>query len=247
MPQSSHLIAAEALQNSELALKELNDRLQQLSTSRGILNETHSNATTALRKTEEQRAEVDGRLSDLWSGLPTAKQEFESDALAFRRAFERSATECGDIEKRIAELVGLIQQAEAAIRPLEQSVTDAGISASACMQRRSPRSQKVGKSICGNAVSCSTGVPRMLVEEELANRVAAAAKSLDDAANAKTDADRLLVACDVRMRNKNSGLWTCAQAELALATAVARTLDGRLFNANENRVAFAGARWSSGS
>ena len=70
----------EALQNSEGALKELNDRLQQLLASRGILNETHNNAVTALQKAEEQRAEVDRRLSDLWSGLPTAKNAFESES-----------------------------------------------------------------------------------------------------------------------------------------------------------------------
>ncbi len=207
-----------ALQNSELALKELNDRLQQLSTSRGILNETHSNATTALRKTEEQRAEVDGRLSDLWSGLPTAKQEFESDAVTFRRAFERSATECGDIEKRIAELVGLIQQAEAAIRPLEQSMTDAGISASACMATFAEIS-KAWEEHLRERRQLFDGRAADLVEEELAKRVAAAAKSRDDAANAKTDADRLLVAATSECETKTQ-VVDRAQAELAVATAV---------------------------
>jgi DNA repair protein SbcC/Rad50 len=207
----------EALQNSEQALKELNDRLQQLSASRGILNETHKNAVTALRKVEEQHAEVDGRLSDLWTGLPTAKQDFESDASAFRRAFERSATECGDIEKRIAELTGLIAQADAAIHPLEQSVTDTRTSANVCAatfadvsKGREERLKERSLLFDGRAAD--------VVEEELANRLAAAAKSLDDATNSKTDADRLLVAATSECETKTQAA-ELAQAELAAATA----------------------------
>ena len=208
----------DALQNSERALKELNDRLQQLSTSRGILNETHNNAATALRKAEEQRAEVDDRLSDLWSGLPTAKQDFESDAVAFRKAFERSANECGDIEKRIADVTSLIQQANAAIRPLEQSVTDARTSANACAatfaeisKSRDERLKERSQLFDGRAAD--------VVEEELANRLAVAAKSLDDAANLKTDADRLLVAATSECETRTQAA-ELAQADLAAATAV---------------------------
>jgi len=207
----------EALQTSEQALKELNERLQQLSTSRGILNETHNNAATAWRKAEEQRAEVDGRLSDLWFGLPTAKQDFEADAVAFRKAFERSATECGDIEKRIAELSGLIQQADAAIRPLEQSVTDARTSASAyaatfaeMSKDRDERLKERSQLFDGRAAD--------VVEEELANRLAAAAKAVDDAASSKTDADRLLVAATSECETKSQAA-ELAQADLAAATA----------------------------
>ncbi len=208
----------EALQNSEGALKELNDRLQQLLASRGILNETHNNAVTALQKAEEQRAEVDRRLSDLWSGLPTAKNEFESDAAAFRRAFERSATECGDIEKRIGELIGLIQQSDAAIRPLEQSVMDARTSANACCttfadisKGREERLKERSQLFDGRAAD--------VVEEEVANRLAAAAKSLDHAANSRTDADRLLVAATSECETKTQAAER-AQAELAAATTV---------------------------
>lgn len=117
--------------NRSCALKELDDRLQAMAASRGILNETTNNAAAALRKAEANRVEADGRMSDLWSGLPAAKQDFEADAVAFRQAFERSANECGDIEKRIADVTSLIQQADAAIRPLEQSVIDARTSAKA--------------------------------------------------------------------------------------------------------------------
>jgi exonuclease SbcC len=208
----------EALLNSERALKELNDRLQQLSTSRGILNETHNNAAAGLRKAEEQRAEVDGRLSDLWFGLPTAKHDFDLDAVAFRRAFEGSATECGDIEKRIGELTGQIQQADAAIRPLEQSVTDARTLANGCAaafaeisKGREERLKERSQLFDGRAAD--------LVEEEQANRVAAAAKSLDDAAGAKTDADRLLVAATSEWETKIQAA-ELAQAELAATTAV---------------------------
>lgn len=207
----------EALQNSELALKEWNDRLQQLSASRGILNENHRNAVIALQKAEEQQAEFDGRLSALWVGLPTAKQEFESDAIAFRRAFERSATECGDIEKRIVELTSLIQQADAAIRPLEQSVTDARTSANVCTasfadisKDRDERLKERGQLFEGRAAD--------IVEEEMAKRLAAAAESLNNATSSKTDADRLLVAatseCETRAQAAE-----LAQAELATITA----------------------------
>lgn len=206
----------EALQTSERALRELNDRLQQWSLSRGILNETHNNAVTALRKAEEQHAEVDVRLSDLWSGLPTAKQDFEADAIAFRRAFERSATECGDIEKGIGELIGLIQQADAAIRPLEQSLIDARTSANVCAatfadiaKDREERLKERSQLFDGHAVD--------VIEEELANRLAAAAKTLDDAVNSKTDADRLLVAATSECETKTQAA-ELAQADLAAAT-----------------------------
>ena len=208
----------EALQTSQQALKELNDRLQQLSASRGILNETHKNAAITLQKAEEQRAEIDGRLIDLWIGLPTAKQDFESDAIAFRRAFERSATECGDIEKRIMESTGLIQQADAAIRPLEQSVTDARTSANACAatfadisKDREERLKERAQLFDGRAAD--------VVEEELSNRLGAAAKSLDDAADSKTNADRLLIAATSECETKTQAA-ELAQAELAASTAV---------------------------
>ncbi len=208
----------EALQNSEQALKELNDRLQQLSADRGILNEAHKNAVAGLRKAEEQRAEVDGRLSNLWTGLPAAKQDFESDAVAFRRVFERSATECGDIEKRIGELISLIQQADAAIRPLEHSVTDARTAANVCAatfaeisKGREERLKERSQLFDGRAAD--------VVEEDLANRLAAAAKSLDEAVTSKTDADRLLVAATSECETKTQAAEQ-AQAKLAAATAV---------------------------
>lgn len=208
----------EALLNSERALKELNDRLQHLSARRGILNEANNNAISSLRKAEELRAEVEGRLSDLWSGLPTAKQDFQSDAIAFRRAFERSATECGDIEKGIAELIGLIQQADAAIRPLDQTVMDARISANALTatfadisKSREERLKERSELFDGRAADA--------VEEELVTRVAAAAKSLDEAVNSRTDSDRLLIAATSEYETKTQAAER-AQAELAAATAV---------------------------
>ncbi|MFO0999394.1 MAG: SbcC/MukB-like Walker B domain-containing protein [Planctomycetaceae bacterium] len=203
----------ESLQNSEQALKELNDRLQQLSASRGILNEAHNNAVAGLKRAEEQRAEVDGRLSELWIGLPRAKQDFESDAVTFREAFERSASECGDIEKRIVELTSLIQQADAAIRPLEQSVTDAAALATACavafaeiLKDREERLKERCQLFGGRAAD--------VIEVELLDRLTAAAKSLDDAANLRTDADRLMVAAtsEYETRIQSSEL---AQADLA--------------------------------
>jgi exonuclease SbcC len=205
------------LQTYEQALKELNDRLQQLSASRGILNETHNNAVTALRKAEEQREESNGRLSDLWSGLPTAKQDFEADAIAFHRAFEKSATECGDIETGIGELIGLIQQADAAIRPLEQSVIDARTSANVCAatfadisKDREERLKERSQLFDGRAAD--------VVEEEFAHRLTVAAKALDDATNSKTDADRLLVAATSECETKTQAA-ELAQADLAAATA----------------------------
>jgi len=170
-----------------------------------------------LRKAEEQRAEVDGRLSDLWLGLPTAKQDFELDASEFRRAFERSATECGDIEKRIVELIGLIQQADAAIRPLEQSVTDARTSANVCAASFADISKDREERLKERSLLFD-GRAADVVEEELANRLAAAAKSLDDAANSKTDADRQLVAATSECETKTQAA-ELAQAELAAATA----------------------------
>jgi len=183
----------EAQQNSELALKELDDRLQELSARRGILNESTNNAAVALQKAIEKHVEADSRLSDLWAGLPTAKQEFEADAMAFRQAFERSATECGDIEKRIADVTGLIQQADAAIRPLEQSVTDAKASVKISettftdiSKDRDERLKERSQLFDGRAADA--------VEEELKARLAAGVKSLEDAANIKAEADRKWVA-----------------------------------------------------
>ena len=191
-------------QSCDAALKELNDRLNELSTARGILNETHNAAATSLRKAEEHRLEADNRLNDLWSGLPASKQEFEADPLAFRLAFERSATECGDIEKQITDVTSLIRQADAAICPLEQSVADARKYFTTCQttfdnisKDRDARLKEREQLFEGRAAD--------VVEEELKLRLTAAAESLNEAATKKAEADRQQVAA-------NSELSTRSQA-----------------------------------
>ncbi len=207
-----------ALQDSQLKLKELDDRLQELTTSRGILNETASNAAVGLRKAEDQRAEADGRLNDLWSGLPTAKKDFESDAAAFRLAFEQSATECASIEKRIADVTSLIQQADAAIRPQEQSVADARAAASTCAATFASISKDYDDRLKERSLLFD-GQPPERVEEELATRLAEATKSLEEAANAKTSADRLLIAARSEVATRIQAVESI-HGELAAAVSV---------------------------
>lgn len=208
----------DALQNSQLALKELDDRLQAMAASRGILNETTNNAAAALRKAEDNRAEADGRMNDLWFGLPAAKQDFEADAVAFRQAFERSANECGDIEKRIADVTSLIQQAEAAIRPLEQSVIDARISATASAttfadvsKDRDERQKERSQLFDGRAAD--------VVEEEFKNLLAEAARNLEEAVGVRAEADKNRVAAKSEFETRTQSAEG-AQSVLAAATSV---------------------------
>ncbi len=207
----------EALEKSEAVLKELDTRVLELTTKRGILNESSKNAAAALQKADEQRLEAEGRLSSLWSGLPTAKQDFETDAAAFRQAFEKSATECGDIEKRVADVTNLIQQAEAAIKPLEQTLADAKKSADTCeatfgeiSKDYHARSKERNLIFEGRAAD--------VIEKELNDRLSTAAKSLEEAAKARTDIDRMLVAAKAELETKSQAAEV-AQADLAAASA----------------------------
>ena len=207
-----------ALQSCDSALKELNDRLHELSSARGILNETHNAAGMSLRKAEEQRVEADSRLNDLWSGLPAAKQEFESDAAAFRDAFQRSATECGDIEKRITDVTSLIKQADAAIRPLEQSVADAKKIFETCQATIGDISKDRDARLKDRA-QLFEGRAADVVEEELKHRLTAAAKSLDKAAAEKTDADRQQVAANSEFATRSHVAEESRAAQAATTSA----------------------------
>ncbi len=217
-----------ALQSCDSALKELNDRLHELSSARGILNETHNAAGMSLRKAEEQRVEADSRLNDLWSGLPAAKQEFESDAAAFRDAFQRSATECGDIEKRITDVTSLIKQADAAIRPLEQSVADAKkifetsqTTIGDISKDRDARLKDRAQLFEGRAAD--------VVEEELKHRLTAAAESLDKAAAEKTDADRQQVAANSEFATRSHAAEESRAAQATAASARGIWLEAFIF------------------
>jgi DNA repair protein SbcC/Rad50 len=183
----------DALQSAEAALKELDGRLRDLSAQRGIVSETQKNATSLLQKAELQSAEANDHLKDLWSRLPSAKQEFEADPAGFRVAFEKSVAECSDIEKRIAQVSSLIQQADAAIRPLEESKSAAQASVDECAARLKSISQDRDERV-KERNELFEGRQADEVEEEMKNRLAASVLSLEAAANAKTDADKRLVA-----------------------------------------------------
>ncbi|MEZ6033388.1 MAG: SbcC/MukB-like Walker B domain-containing protein [Planctomycetaceae bacterium] len=208
----------DALQNSQTALKELDDRLQAMTANRDILNETSNNAAVALRKAEDHRATADDRMSDLWLGLPAAKQDFEADAAAFRHAFERSANECGDIEKRIADVTSLIQQADAAIRPLEQSVMDARTSAMASAAAFADISKDLDECLKERS-QLFDGRAADLVEEEFQHLLAEAFRCLEEAVGVRTEADKSRVAAKSEFDTRTQSAEG-AKSVLAAATSV---------------------------
>jgi exonuclease SbcC len=205
----------EIVERSAAELKKLNDRMTALLAQRGILNETVSNSQLAVQTADELRVESESRLQDLWSGLPTARQEYDSDAVAFRKAFERSATECGDIEKRIAETTNLIHQADAAIRPLEESLAETrklAIAYEAVFQDiTKDRAARLKE-----REQIFDGRPADDVEKEFKDRISAAAESLEAATSSLTEVDRLLVAAKSEFETKSQAAEV-SQSELAAA------------------------------
>lgn len=114
-----------ALDTSRDALAQQQQVLNTLRSDRSLLAEKRQNASDAVQLAETRWLECTQRLSQLWSGWPTAQTEFEASADRFRDAFAAATSECSRLERQIAELSAELRQADAAIPPLQEALVNA--------------------------------------------------------------------------------------------------------------------------
>ncbi len=189
------------VETARAELNQLQQRVTELAKQHGVLKEKCENATRILTQADERLSECRELLKDLWSGIPSAKLEFEDDAAAFRATFDASTAECRHIEEHIAEAVSAIQAADAAIKPLQESVFAAQKTvdhwAADFKQISEERAQHVilrSQLLDGQSVE--------VAEANLATRLATASQASEEITNAKIDADKKLAMAKVDVDSK---------------------------------------------
>ena len=190
-------------------------QLGKLETQQGIAAEKLSNAKRLSDTAEQRRAETHDQLRVLWAGLPDSRVAFERDSGEFRTSFQTGTTDCGRIERRLAELVGEIQKADAAMEPLQDSQKQAQQTQDRCASElktvASEREQQLSQ-----RKLLYEGRAADAVEAEIHDRLQFAAKSLENAASQRSEADKNLTAA---LSELDSSQHRFSQAETKLVEA----------------------------
>jgi exonuclease SbcC len=222
----------EARDLAHRAVSEFTARISELSTELQVSQANVTNAAVEVRKASQQLDDCQGRLADLWSGLPSAKKHFEDNPLAFQETFQRSTLECGHIQNQLTEIERRIETADAEIRPLKEVVVSTERTLAACeAESRNATADYQEQFVARQQLFDGRAVD--IVEEDIQQRLVVAQQEKETAATAKDNTEAQFIRAeadrDFRVRAEQA-----AQRELATATAAReRWLDA--FNARTAR------------
>ena len=176
------------------------EKLAKLQGELAVLDKSFSVAESEWTAAENTSQQADKRLRDavnslteLWNGVPDARNRFDADGLEFRELFESSTAECGAIQTELSELASEIQKANAAIGPLEESLAAAGTTLTAC---NADVESATGEyhALATERNQIFDGRPADDVERELTGELKTAAEHVEAVTTAKHESEKLLAA-----------------------------------------------------
>ncbi len=200
------------MEQSREQLQAHKHQLAKLEQHLSVANEKLSNAQRLLDAAEKRSVESLNQLNSVWNGLPDSRAAFEKDPAEFRTRFQTATTECGHIEKRLAELTADIQRADAAMEPLQASLKLAQQTLDRCkLELKSIASERDQQ--LAQRMQLFENKAADVVEAEIHDRIQSATKALENAALQRSDADKHLATA---ISELDSTLQTCSQAETRL-------------------------------
>jgi exonuclease SbcC len=207
----------EARDAADRAVSEFTARISELSTEIQVSRANVTNAADEVRKASQHLRDCHGRLVDLWTALPSTKEHYEVDPLAFRETFHRSTFECGRMQKQLGEVERRIETADAEIRPLKEVVLSTATTLAACeAESRIAAAEYV--ELLGARQQLFDGRAVDIIEEDLQQRLVVAQHEKVATATAKDNAELKFIRAEAD-RDFKVTAETAAQRELVTATA----------------------------
>jgi exonuclease SbcC len=151
-------------------------------------------------------------LGDLWSGLPNAKEQFETDSQKFSGEFEASTNDYQRISAELTTLAADIKACESRLAPVKEAATQAGQVFLDC-ERDSQAAAAAQENLLNERQQFFDGRPADEVETELTAQLKAASKSVEEQTDVHHKTDKAFQSAEQNLLNatKAADLATAAE------------------------------------
>ncbi len=184
------------------------------------LNDQKSLSATALSRAEARYNDHFESLEELWTGIPSARNDFETSPAGFCESFEVGVRECKRIESRIAELDAKIKTTDAAIGPLTQT-RDSASKTLLNVQAEYQNALKDKRQLDSARAELFGGRAVDVVEAELTRRYTVASQAVDVAARNMNEARQSLAAANANLKSTMQSQAAAATELIAAQSAMA--------------------------
>ncbi len=181
----------------------------------GIMSTEHTAVETALQKSDERWRDAEASLGELFIAIPNAREDFSTDAAAFRAKFVESTGTCEGLQGQLAGLSAKLLEASARTGPLDDALQKAvelqascdGECSAVVAERDAYLLQRQG---------LFEGRAAEIVEQEFATRLQAAGLAVEELQTSKLEASKLQAAAE---QTQKSAKTQCADTEAKLVAA----------------------------
>ncbi len=171
--------------------------------------------TAAFGSAETQSRASMVELGDLWTGLPSSRQQFDDDWRLFCEEFQKSVTACGEITAELTTIASELKSVEAGIVPLKDALAKADQTLSRCTERQQA-AVATREKLLQQRQQLFAGRAADVVESELTKRRQTAEQQVDQLTADHHQCDKSRGAADQQLaRAKQNAQQTTAAAKQA--------------------------------